>query len=388
MESERKINWLSLFIKVVIIFIFILIIIWLVSKIIGKNKLSETFTNNINNMEKVSIEYFKTIDLPLEKGQSQKITLEELIEKELIVSVSSDGSNVCDTKESYSKITREKDKYVVETRLECGKEKDTIKTDFSLKDCKNCNQATNNESTDNDIQDTNNNSTNDNNNTNTNTSNNVTYYEHVKETTTYTKWMRGNLTGDNIENRYEYYGIDYEKYYTLAVMPSNETTLTYTLKLNSVPNSKYYFTTIEESSNFNKKEELNYINEKNVSIYQGTKANTLSENIYKYSLGKSNFTYKLSPYYREGSFYIRVTITLTNTDNVETYYDSKLQEKAYLVPLKIKVKFASNEISETKPVGEYETISYYRYVTINKETIWSTENYVEGYTKTGNTKVQ
>ena len=55
MEDERRINWLSLFIKIVIIFIFALIIIWLVSKIINKNKLSETFNNNINNMEKVSI---------------------------------------------------------------------------------------------------------------------------------------------------------------------------------------------------------------------------------------------------------------------------------------------------------------------------------------------
>ena len=56
--------------------------------------------------------------------------------------------------------------------------------------------------------------------------------------------------------------------------------------------------------------------------------------------------------------------------------------------MKIKVKFASNVISETKPDGEYETLSYYRYVTINKETIWSTKDYVEGYNKTGNTKVK
>ena len=90
MESEKRINWLSLFIKIVIVFIFVLIVIWLISKIIGNNKLSDTFKNNINNMEKVSIDYFKTIDLPLEKGQSIKVTLEELIDKELIVATNSD----------------------------------------------------------------------------------------------------------------------------------------------------------------------------------------------------------------------------------------------------------------------------------------------------------
>ena len=48
MEDENRINWLGLFIKIVIIFIFALIIVWLVVKIIGRNKLSDTFKNNIN----------------------------------------------------------------------------------------------------------------------------------------------------------------------------------------------------------------------------------------------------------------------------------------------------------------------------------------------------
>ena len=378
MEDEGRINWLGLFIKIVIIFIFALIIIWLISKILGNFKLSETFTNNINNMEKVSVEYFKTIDLPLEKGDSIKVTLEELIEKELIVSVNGDSDSSCDTKESYSEITRQKKKYVVETTLKCGKEKDTIKTDFSLKDCKNCNGSSTNNQTN---EETKNENT-------TNTPAGVTYYEYVKETTSYTKWMRGSLTGNNIENRYEYYGIDYDTYYTLGVIPANKKSITYTLKLNSVPNSKYYFTIIEGVDNFEIAEEDNYLDEKDVSVYKGDKTNIPNDNISKYSLGEANFTYKLSPYYRKGSFYIKVTIKVNNTDNVETYYDSKLKENAYLVPLKVKVKFASDVISETKPSGEYETISYYRYVTVDKQTTWSKETYLEGYTQTGKTEIR
>ncbi len=385
MESERRINWLGLFIKVVIIFIFAIIIVWLISKIIGKNKLSETFTNNINNMEKVSLEYFKTVDLPLDRGKSLKITLQELIDKELIVSVNASSNNTCDTKDSYSKITREKNNYVIETTLKCGKEKDTIKTTLSLEDCKNCqnNVSNGDESSSNNKGDTSASSS-----SNGSTASETTHYEYVKETTTYTKWMRGSLTGSNIENRYEYYGIAYDTYYTLGVIPSDKKEITYTLKLDKVPNSKYYFTTIEEVSNFTKEEENNYLNEKDVSIYKGNKTSIANDNISKYTLGSSNITYKLSPYYRKGAFYIRVTITLNNTDGIETYYDNKLQKNAYLIPLKIKVRFASDEISETKPIGEYETISYYRYIVVNKETIWSTESYVEGYTKTGNTKVE
>ena len=385
MESEKRINWLSLFIKIVIVFIFVLIVIWLISKIIGNNKLSDTFKNNINNMEKVSIDYFKTIDLPLEKGQSIKVTLEELIDKELIVATNSDSDNTCDIKGSYSEIIREKSKYIVTTTLKCGKEKDTIKEDFPLKDCKNCNKGSNNNKKEEKNENTTENKDKENNNS---TSKDLTYYEHVKETTEYTKWMRGSLTGDNIENRYEYYGVDYQTYYTIGVIPSDEKTVTYTLKLNSVPNSRYYFTTIKEVANYSVEDELNYLNENNISIYEGNEINKPTENIYKYSLGEANITYKLSPYYREGSFYIRFTITVNNTDGVSTYYDNKLQDNAYLIPLKINVKFASNEIKDTKPTGKYETISYYRYVIKNKETIWSTKNSVKGYTKTGNTKVQ
>lgn len=379
MESEKRINWLSLFIKIIILFIFVLIIIWLICKIVGNNKLSETFINNIENMEKVSIEYFKTVDLPLDKGKNLKITLDELIEKKLLILEDSNSENSCDKHNSYSEITREKNKYIIKTTLTCGKEKDTIRTNFSLNDCKNCQENQNNKD---EVKEENSN-----NNENNNNTQGITYYEHTKENTSYTKWMRGSTTGENIENKYEYYGIAYDTYYTLGVISADQKSITYTLKLNNVPNSRYYFTTIEEVNNYLETEENQYLDEKDVSIYKGSKTN-IPDEISKYSLRETNFTYKLSPYYRKGSFYIRVTININNTDGIDTYYDNKLKEKAYLVPLKVKIKFASNNISETKPNGLYETISYYRYVTVNKETIWSTEKYVKGYTKTGNTQIK
>lgn len=388
MEDENRINWLSLFIKMVIIFIFALIIIWLVSKIINRNKLSETFTNNINNMEQVAVEYFKTVDLPLEKGQSEKITLKEMIDKELIVSVNKNGDNVCDTKKSYSKITRQKSDYKVETTLKCGKEKDTITRKFSLKDCRNCNASKSNtdkKDKDNKEKKNNNSSSKSSSNTNT-TTNGTTYYEYVKETTSYSKWMKGSATGNNIENKYEYYGVATDTYYTLGYIKSNETTKTYTIKLDKVPNEKYYFTTIEASNYFNTSDESKYLNENKASLNKTSLSD--NNNISKYSLGESNFTYKLSPYYRKGSFYVDVTVTVNNNNGVNTYNDSKLNANIYYVPLKLNVKFASNEISSTKPSGDYETISYYRYVTVDKETKWSTESSLEGYTKTGNTKVE
>lgn len=376
MEDEKKINWLSLFIKIVIAFAFMLIIVWLVSKLINRNKLSDTFKNNINNMETVAVKYFKDVDLPTKQGESIKVTLGEMIEKELIISVKTSEGGKCDTKNSYSKITRKKDNYEVETRLECGKEKNTITRKFSFKDCKNCTTDIKDNDTKN--NDTKNNNTNSN---SSNTSTGITYYEYVKEWTTYTKWMKGNKTGDNIENKYEYYGTVEKAYYSLGIINKKDikdNTIEYRLKLNNVPNSKYYFTTIKESYYYN--DEKEFTTDKNVSM---VKENNLTiDNIGEYSLKENNFTYKLTPYYYKGNFYINVKINIKSLEGVKTIKDK------YLVPIKIVVKFNSGDIVTTKPEGSYDTITYYRYIQKNRDVIWSADNYVEGYTKTGNTKVQ
>ena len=221
MERERRINWLGLFIKIIIIFIFILIIMWLVSKILGKTRLSDTFKNNISNMETVATNYYKSVDLPLEKDKSLKISLGEMIDKGLIVSVNSKNGTSCDTKKSFSKITRKKSNYILSTTLKCGKESNTITKKFPFKDCKNCTNSQkeveknttekdNKETKKNNTQTTNNeNKTNNTttNTTNTTTNNNnqntsgTTYYEYAKETITYTKWNKGTVTGENIENK-------------------------------------------------------------------------------------------------------------------------------------------------------------------------------------------
>ena len=406
MERERRINWLSLFIKIIIIFIFILIIIWLASKIMAKTRLSDTFKNNISNMETVATNYYKGIDLPLENGKSLKITLGEMIEKGLIVSVKDKKGSSCDTTKSFSKITRKKNNYILATTLKCGKEQNTITKKFSLKDCQNC-QKTNNEKevknnkteenkkettkTETTTNQNNNTSNNTNNSTSTNNQTVTTgtaYYEHVKTTTTYTKWMKGNETGNNIENRYEYYGISKDTYYSLGIIKESDftvgNTITYTLKINKVPNNNYYFTKVEDSSYYSSYEHSNYLKEENIELKNNNYV--IAKNIDNYSLTSDNFTYTLSPYYRKGAFYIDVEVTITNTNNVTSYRSGNTD--IYYVPLKLNIKFASSQVTETKPSGDYETISYYRYVQTNREVIWSPETYVEGYTRTGNTEIR
>ncbi len=399
MENERRINWFSLFIKIIIVFVFLLILIWLFSKIINRNRMSKEFINNINSMEKASTEYFKEVDLPLNKGDSLKISLGDLIDKKLISPVKDKNGKECDSKKSYSKITRKVRYYTLDTTLKCGKEEKTISKKFSLKNCKNCNaskkSSDNKKNKDKKKKDENSSANNNSSNSNTdnkNSNNNNTgtiYYEYVKETTSYTKWGRGNKSGDNIENRYEYYGIANQVYYTLGYIPESEigSEYEYTIKLDKVPKKDYYFSTIEETNYYNTSDESKYVNNNSCSLYEAGNNKKLGS-ITKYALNENNFTYKLFPYYRKGSYYIDIRVNVNNVDGVVAYNDSNLKAKIYYIPIKINAKFASNVISETKPSGEYDTITYYRYVTVDREIIWSSDSYKEGYVKTGKTKVE
>lgn len=399
MEKERKINWLGLFIKIIIIFIFILIIIWLISKITMKTRLSDTFKNNISNMETVATNYFKDVDLPLEKGKSLKITLGEMIDKGLIVSEKDKKESSCDVSKSFSKITRKEKNYVLATILKCEEGSSTITKKFSFKDCKNCSNEEN-KSKDNKEKNNSSNSSTEtktnskaSNNTSNNTNNiaenkGTTYYEYVRETKSYTKWMKGNVTGNNVENRYEYYGVASNTYYSLGVIKESEfkvgNTINYTLRINNVPNKDYYFSKVEEQSYFTNSDESKYIKDKNIEM-NNAKYNVAS-NINKYSLTSNNFTYKLSPYYRKGNFYIDVEITITNTNGVTAYKDGN--KYILYIPLKLNIKFASDNITDTIPNGDYETISYYRYIETKKDIVWSPESYIEGYTKTGRSEIR
>lgn len=395
MSKERRINWLGLFIKLIIVFVLVIILVWLITKILYSNKLSDTFKNNINNMEKASIDYFKTIDLPLEKGKSAKITLKELIDKGLILSKNDEDENSCNVNDSYSKIVRKKDNYNVETTLKCGDEKSTIYRKFSLKDCKNCNKTTKKdksvkEDKANTSKRNNNKKDNDDSTVKMGDKNKITYYEYVKENVSYSKWMKGNLTGNNIENKYEYYSIEDKTYYSFAYVKTseikNKKDISYTFKLVNVPNNKYYFTSINSSNYFNNNDIDSYLNEKDIKLSKNNIS--ISKESLKSSLADNNFAYKLYPYYRKGNFYIDVKLTIKSTDNVKSYYSSELKENIFLIPLKLDIRFASNNITSNKPDGKYETISYYRYVEKSKDVIWSSESNVDGYTKTGNEKVE
>ena len=151
-EYERRgYPLLRTIIKIVLIILFIVILFWLFSKYVvskfktskekecltseknkcddNKNKSlkSQIFLNNITKMKEAAVSYYTTDRLPTNENESEKMTLEEMIENKLIIELIDNDNKVVDLKESYVKITKEKDEYILKVNL-----KDSEKEDYIL----------------------------------------------------------------------------------------------------------------------------------------------------------------------------------------------------------------------------------------------------------------
>lgn len=210
-ERNYRINWLGLFIKVTIFVVVVLLAIWLVSKIIRRDK-GLSFEENNKLFQEASVEYFKN-NLP-EEGETEKVTLKQLITWDYIKELKV-NKKTCDSKNSNSKIELIDNYYSIKTELICGKESETTYIKLGNKECTNCDvrieglkiNKKEEVQVEQPIQEPTSNSKGDvstNNNVSNNAESNqptqIILYEYVKEVDEYSDWYEGKVTGKNIEN--------------------------------------------------------------------------------------------------------------------------------------------------------------------------------------------
>lgn len=154
-EEPKRINWADIVKKGVILLVIIgiiFLIIWLFTRNNGNNidvdygndnnsnitdnsAYSESFINNYRYFHDTAKEYFLISELP-ENGKTIKYTLQELIDKGLILNFSYKNGS-CDSEASYVYVTNNNGKYTMTTTLVC--EKEVAKTTEEL----GCNQLCN-----------------------------------------------------------------------------------------------------------------------------------------------------------------------------------------------------------------------------------------------------
>ena len=151
-EPRRKFDWTNIIKKgllIVLVVLVIFFIVWLFTRNTNpSNNLDVDYSNNSNNNQNSTInsgtitnpdaysesyinnyryfhdtakEYFLISELP-ENGNSLKYTLQELIDKGLIIPFSYKNNSTCDTEASYVLVTNENGTYHMSTTLVCGQE--------------------------------------------------------------------------------------------------------------------------------------------------------------------------------------------------------------------------------------------------------------------------
>ena len=142
----------SFLIKLLLVVIFVLLLVWLLSKfvlpklnssnttnnasckgsttceVLGLDALtSQIFANNLEKMRDAAITYYTAERLPATIGESKQMTLGEMIEKKLVVPLIDKNNKAVDVDKSYVKITKMNDEYLLKVNI-----KDSEKEDYIL----------------------------------------------------------------------------------------------------------------------------------------------------------------------------------------------------------------------------------------------------------------
>ena len=169
MEKEYRISWLKIVGITVLITVVIIIICLLYPKKDNTMLTQQTYINNITLMKDAGFEYFSGSRLPQEIGDSERISLDEMLARNLLPEFLDEEGNSCNTTNSYIEATKTLDnEYEMSVYLSCNNKSDYIVTSISDVECVDCNVIVNDDTN----NTTNNNSSNNNSNSSgsTNTS--------------------------------------------------------------------------------------------------------------------------------------------------------------------------------------------------------------------------
>ena len=127
-EEKRSLPIRTFLVSLILIIIFVLLLVWLLPmpNLTGLN--NRIFNSNIQEMKNAAIPYFTTDKLPQNEGDSVKMSLQEMIDKKIILPFTDKNGDYCDTQSSYILLTKMKEGYQLKTFLKCNDEEDYVLT--------------------------------------------------------------------------------------------------------------------------------------------------------------------------------------------------------------------------------------------------------------------
>lgn len=143
--ENRGFPFRDFLLKLILIIIFVFLLVWLLPKFITpkviENNISESsentdeikalgsqiFNDNLERMKEAAINYYTDERLPKEIGESDTMTLSDMIGKKIITALIDKNNKAVDVEKSYVKITKADDEYILKVNI-----KDSTKEDYIL----------------------------------------------------------------------------------------------------------------------------------------------------------------------------------------------------------------------------------------------------------------
>ena len=122
-EKKSGVNWLKFLLKIFITILVILLIVKLGSIILSKHKnkvIDDVMNNNLVKMNEVAVKYFDEEKLPKEVGNTEKVSLKDLIDDNKISNIKDQAGKQCNYEESYIQVTKLDNDYQYKSYLVCG----------------------------------------------------------------------------------------------------------------------------------------------------------------------------------------------------------------------------------------------------------------------------
>ena len=104
---------------VVIIVVFVMLLVFPTKNYL-KPLMQDVFRNNLNSMQEAAETYFTNDRLPENIGDKKRLTLQEMLDMNLLIPFVDKNGNECSTTKSYVEIIKEKDEYILKVNLSCG----------------------------------------------------------------------------------------------------------------------------------------------------------------------------------------------------------------------------------------------------------------------------
>lgn len=116
----------DLLIKVVLIVIFVFLLTFLFPMPNLTTFYDAVFNDNVQTMKDAAEDWFTTERMPKEVGDEETLTLQDMLDKKLILPFLDKDGNQCDTEKSYVTVKKEENEYILKVYLSCDGKSDYI----------------------------------------------------------------------------------------------------------------------------------------------------------------------------------------------------------------------------------------------------------------------